>query len=376
MAYSDLKKLRKKENIETTKESVKCLIVGGDIFALSILDFLLKSEDSENVRILTKELLTKDSVEFAGPGILRGQENITYMKEAFDYADIEELETVSSFYKDLKFKPFGGRSKSEKLLPGEDFFITPKAKFKSESIFPLIKDEEFLAKANSLKFDFIPSKVFKEGDSWVVECTNGTQIFCEKIFWAESPWKFYEDFTKKEALSNEFIEFVETTKAPCALHIKLIFDKHVTDKEETLFVPLSYTHEWGHFICEFDKNSDEDHSQIGRFLTFIDVNETNEEDISKKIRLLKRNLEKIFPHIKGKKSKEFIVLTDNTHSLKFDDSFSMEKDELLKGIHFVNSNAPFHYKEAEEDRDGDSFVGLTHVARGLKVLSQIKSILS
>ncbi|OUR96157.1 hypothetical protein A9Q84_07290 [Halobacteriovorax marinus] len=376
MAYSDLKKLKKEVNIEISKESVKYLVVGGDVFALSILDFLLKSKDCDNVKILTKELLTKESIEFAGPGILRGKENINYMKETFDYAGIEELEGVSLFYKDLKFKPFGGRSKSEKLLPGEEFFTSPRARFDSSSIFTFLNDEEYLNKVNSLKFDFIPSKVFKEEDSWVVECTNGTQISCEKIFWAESPWKFYELFSAKETLSNKFVEFVESTKTPCALHLKLEFDKRVTEKEETLLVPLSYTHDWGHFICEFDKNEDENKSQIGRFLTFIDVDETNEEDISKKIRLLKRNLEKIFPHIKGINTKEFIVLTDNTHSLKFDDSFAMESSECLKDVHFINSNAPFHYQESTNESGGDSDVALTHVSRGLKVLSQIKSILS
>ncbi len=376
MAYSDLKKLKKEEIKDITKVEVDNLIVGGDLFALASYDFLKRKFSEENTKILTKEMLTKESTSFLGPNILRGEENINYLKSVFEHAEIVEKTEVPKFYKDMKFKPFGGRSKSEKLLWGEEFFTSSAADYSLEKIFPFTNDEEFYAKAQKDQIELLYTKVFKDGDIWVIECSNGTQIFAKRIIWSESPWKFYEESIVKEKLSNEFIEFVESTKTPCALHVKLEFDKEITKQDETLLIPLSYTHDWGHFICEFSKTSDENSKQVGHFLTFIDVNDTNEEDISKKIRLLKRNLEKIYPHFKDINAKEFIVLTENTHSLEFDDSFFLEGQDYLKNAYFISSSAPFYYDNKESSSDADSLSGLTHLSRGLKVLLQVKNLLS
>ncbi len=376
MAYSDLKKLKKEEVKDITKVEVDNLILGGDLFALATYDFFKKKFSSENTKILTKEILNSENSTFLGPNILRGKENIEYIKNAFEYAEIEETTEASKFYKDMKFKPFGGRGKSETLLWGEEFYTTPAASYSLNKIFPFITEESFYTDARENQIELLYSKVFKEGDLWVVECSNGTQIYTKRLVWAESPWKFYEEAVNKEKISNEFIEFVESSKTPCALHIKLEFDKELTEQRETLLIPLSYTHEWGHFICEFSDASLENGRQTGEFLTFIDANDTNEEDISKKIRLLKRNLEKIYPSFKEINAREFIVLTENTHSLNFDDSFFLEAQEFLKNAFFVSSSAPFYYEDQNEISDADSSCGLTHLARGLKVLSQIKNLLS
>jgi hypothetical protein len=376
MSYSDLKKLKKEEVKATSRVDTKYLIVGGDIFSLATFDYLSKSTDASDIKVLTKENLNFENAQFSGPGILRGESNIQFAEQFFEYANIKRRDVVSSFYKDLKFKPFGGRSKSEKLMWGEEFYTTPRADYDLYKIFPFLNEENFFESINTSKMDNIPSKVFKDDQKWVVECTNGTQIYCEKIFWCDSPWEFYNEYSKKEELSNSFVEYIDGVKTPCALHIKLVFEKLVTDKEETLLLPLSYTHEWGHFMSEFEPYNEESGTQEANFLTFIDINQTNEEDISKKIRLLKRNLEKIFPKIKEISFKEFIILTENTHSLNFDDSYSLEGESILKDIHFVSSNAPFQFESDTGISNGDSVSRLSHVARGLKVLSQVKSSLS
>ena len=376
MAYSDLKKLKKEETKDITKVEVDSLIVGGDLFALATYDFLKNKFPEESTKLLSKEILSKENATFLGPNILRGEANINYIKSTYEYAEVEEATEVSKFYKDMKFKPFGGRGKPEKLQWGEDFYTTPAASYNLEKLFPFINEEAFYSEAKDNQIELLYTKVFKSEDRWVVECSNGTQIYATRLIWAESPWKFYEEATNKELISNEFIEFVESAKTPCALHIKLEFDKEITSQRETLLVPLSYTHEWGHFICEFSKFDEEELIQKGHFLTFIDANDTNEEDISKKIRLLKRNLEKIYPAFKEINAREFIVLTENTHSLNFDDSFHLEGQEFMSNAFFVSSSAPFYYKNETENSRADSFEGLSHLARGLKVLAQIKDYLS
>ncbi|WP_127716554.1 hypothetical protein [Halobacteriovorax sp. HLS] len=376
MSYSDLKKLKKEEVKTTNRIDTTSLVVGGDVFALATLEALLKTHAKEDILLLTKENISQDGVGINGPGSLRGQSNIDYMEKFYSYADIEVTQKKSTYYKDLKFKAFGSRGKHEKLLWGEEFFTNPRARYSSEKIFTFMNDENFFEDVSKVKLEHIPNKIFKEDNLWVVECTNGTQIYCKNLYWCESPWKFYQDFPKKESLSNEFVQFVEGTQTPCALHIKLIFEKELTNRQETMLIPLSYTHEWGHFIGEFKNVCEENKTQEANFLAYIDVNHTNEEDISKKIRLLKRNLEKIFPAFKGISFKEFIVLTENTDSLNFDDSYSLSTEKALENVYFVSSNAPFIDSAQNENNFGDSVYALSHMARGLKVLSEIKLILS
>ena len=55
----------------------------------------------------------------------------------------------------------------------------------------------------------------------------------------------------------------------------------MTDITETLLLAQSYTHEWGHYVGEFN-HVPQSSKQRAEFLSFLDKNETTEEEISKK----------------------------------------------------------------------------------------------
>ena len=81
---------------------------------------------------------------------------------------------------------------------------------------------------------------------WVLDLSSGVRLSCEHLIWANGPLEFLA-LSAKESLSNDIIQFLESTRTPISLYIRLEFDRVVTDQEAPLFLPLSFTHEWGAF---------------------------------------------------------------------------------------------------------------------------------
>ena len=94
-----------------------------------------------------------------------------------------------------------------------------------------------------------------------------------------------------------------------------------------MFIPLSYTHEHGHYVGEFKTQNGH---QVADFLHYIDENHASEEDISRIIRGLKKGFEKIFENFSKINFREYIALEDEIACLKIDDNSyndSLESDK-------------------------------------------------
>ncbi|MDD0852605.1 hypothetical protein HBN50_05830 [Halobacteriovorax sp. GB3] len=379
MAYSDLKKLKKVDVKESEVIFVRNLVVGNDAFAVkTFLD--LKEKLGEEVKLLTNTELTKEHLRIKGPSSIRGLSNINYIKDNFSEYVLSEASDMPVFFKDLKLKDFGGRSKSETLLWDEEYYSTPALHFDYDKYFSFLRDEELIKKINEESFNNlithtkqIEPEDLVENAHHEVECANGTIYRVENLYWAMGPEFYKECYKNMNQLSDSFIEFCESTATPCSLFIKLVFDKPITDLEKTLFIPLSYTHDWGHFIGDFQE---EEGSQVVEFLHFVDKNSTSEEDLSRKIRNLKKNLEKIFATSKDVSFKEFITLTENTMSLKIDDSIYAQTKGENKNLTFISFNAPLEVSLKEDGSIADSCEFLTHFARALKGQEELAKILS
>ncbi len=377
MGYSDIRKMKKVDEKETKTISCRFVVVGNDLFTLASYKLLCERFGKDDVALLSAAEVSVEASSFKGPNLLRGDQNIAIVKE--DRPDIltKKTETVPSFYKDMKFRHFGGRSKSEVLLWGEKFFTSAHGEYSLNDIFPFLADDEFFKEASDSAITFIPLHIEKmNGEhNWQIECTNGSLIQCDELFWGQGPSGFLELYKDKASLSNNFIQFCEGTQTPCALHVKMIFEKRVTQKTETLFLPLSYTHDWGHFVGEFEVVEDENSKQKVEFVSYVDKNETSEEEISKKLRILKRNLEKIFPDIKGILVEEFLALLPESESLKIDDQIFFEDENKVHNLQFVSLNAPIQLSEQELVLFADSCLGVSHLARGVRAHTQFKSYL-
>ena len=75
-------------------------------------------------------------------------------------------------------------------------------------------------------------------------------------------------------------------------------------------------------------------------MCFVDPEHNDEEELSKKVRMLKKSLEKIFEKFNGTKYVEFISLIDSSPSLTIDDTAYGQLASELDHLKMVATNAP------------------------------------
>ena len=370
MAFKDLHKLKKINVIEKETINVPYLVVGKDIFAISLYSDLKAAHGPENVRLLSQDEILKSDLLPKGPSSIRGETNQRMFKDLFPDVTITKCNENALFYKDMTWKSFGGRSKSEALKYDEGFYTGDRIDPNFEEIFKSIRhDEEFIAEVSSEAYQLRIKAIRKLEEGYVVECINGTEFHCEKLFFGLSPYHYLEFFTEKSQLSASFIEFCESTKTSSAVFVKFVFeDAPLSDIKETLFIPLSYTHEWGHFIGEFRTVNG---VQEIEFMHFMEDHLMSEEDVSRIIRLLKKNMEKIFDNFLKIKVREFISLEQEIGCLKIDDtgfhkSVEEQKDSM-KNLFFIGINAPITEQQRVHDQFEYSGETLNGVMRGLVI---------
>ncbi len=344
MAFKDLHKLKKIAVVEKESISVPYLVVGKDIFSLSLYTHLKELHGEANVRLLTQDAIVSSDLLLKGPSTLRGETNQRLFRELYPDVPLTRCNENALFYKDMAWKSFGGRSKPEALKYDEGFFtgdrIDPDfSKVFDEKFFT----DEFLSLMNKESYQVLIKSIRREETGgFVVECINGTEFHTGELFFGFSPYQYLQFYNDKNQLSDSFIEFCESTKTTSALFVKFVFEKPVSDLKETLFIPLSYTHEWGHFIGEF--RASKSGEQEIEFMHFLEDQVMSEEDVSRTIRLLKKNMEKIFDNFLKIKSQDYITLEQELGCLKIDDSLFQKSLTSGKGenekLTFIGINAP------------------------------------
>lgn len=349
MSFSSILKLKKAKDEEHQEKYIQHLVVGSDIFSMAIFLDLVNKHGENKVALLHEFPLTKKHVSLIGPSMLRGQNNVELFKSTLPQVEVTERNEKSLFFKEGKWREFGGRSKPEKLLFNEEFYTQSRGDVNYSQLFPFLESDEAFTTVENNRIDsqiknvrMTESTDLVEPNNFKVECLNKTTVNCEKLYWGKGPKEFLNKYEAKNELSDKFIEFCEATDAPATLFMHLTFDQKVTDQVETLFIPLSYTHEHGHFIGEFSMEEAENGKQVAQFITHIDPHQCNEEDVSRKIRLLKRNLEKIYPETKKISYQEYLRLSDYSPCLNVDDEkFGLTSNELPH-LEMVSFNAPIN----------------------------------
>lgn len=370
MAFKDLHKLKKIAVVEKESITVSHLVVGKDIFALSLYNDLKTLHGASEVRLLSQDAILRSDLFPKGPSTVRGEVNQKAFSGLYPEMVSSSCEENAMFYKDMTWKSFGGRSKPEALKYDEEFYTGGQVTPDFEKVFKNIPhSNEFLESVNAEAYQVKIKSIRREGEGFVVECINGTEFHCQNLYFGLSPFHYMEFYSEKSQLSDEFIQFCDSTKTSSALFVKFVFDeKPLSDMKETLFIPLSYTHEWGHFIGEFKKNGE---GQEIEFMHFMEDHLVSEEDVSRIIRLLKKNMEKIFDNFLKIKSHEYIALEQEIGCLKIDDavfqkSLESGKNEM-KNLFFIGVNAPLSKEQCANFTFEYSGLGLSGVMRGLVV---------
>lgn len=384
----------KKEDNQTQKKLYKRhLVIGEDVFSVALFCALVGKFGENEVGWICSHELTENDIALLGPSTLRGNTNLEKLKTYFPDKDIALNEHPALFYKDMKWKDFGGRAKSEKLLWSEEYFTSARCDIDLSEYLNCLEEANLLENVNSKRMDYkVKSIVHKVPDdlaepaNFEVLVASGELVSTENLYWGMGPSGYLDLYSNKNDLSNEFIEFCESTQTPTALYMRYDYEKPITDMKETLFIPLSYTHEWGHFVGEFSEIEvavekreglveDEDDEiearatvkkvQRAEFVTFMDIGHTSEDDISKKIRLFKKNLEKIFGEKSAHFSSEFIKLDSSSGCLNIDDELGKVALEKNQNLNFFGFNAPLQHFNTVEKSCEDSTEHTSFLSRAL-----------
>lgn len=363
MSYSVLRTLKKEDEKKFERKFVRHLVIGDDIFAVAHCLKLQVQNPEGGVGLIVEKKFSTNDLYPKGVASTRGEANIASLKELWPESIVTEYDRVARFIKEGKFKKFGGRSKPETLLWGENFFVDPRVDIDLKKVFPFLEQENIYEQLPTLEekikgISKAKSEDLVENANWAVECASGTTYECEYLYYANGPAQFLNQFENKAELSSEFIEWCEATQTPATLNHHWVFSKPVIDRTDTIFVPFSYTHEWGHAIVEFSALANG--SQEARMTCFIEPDQTSEEDLSKKIRLYKRNLEKICPDASKFAQEEYLSLSSSSVNSKNDDAGFQASNANLANLVFIGQQGALV----------GSVSDTSHLARGLEILAK------
>lgn len=325
---------KKSFRIQDEARFVAHVVLGSDLGSVLKLLELRKHHPAESIKLITTRLINKNLlIENYQYGVspMRSPEAVAEIYKSHYDAKVFPQKLQPQFYKDGKFHDFSGRAKSMELLEGEHFFLNKGYRLDISSLFSA-EDWENLDTIISQFMDIrivegiekTEAKNLVEKGEWLLTFKDFKKISCENLYSSLSPKRFLGFLKNKEKLTPDVIDFCSSAKIQAALSITWLMKKEYSSEERTMFIPQSMTHEWGHFIVEFENTSA---GQLCHGLFLIHEEEPQTEDLASKIKLMKRVLERVFPDFENNIYKEYI---------RFDEEMFISdvKDNLIEQIGF------------------------------------------
>jgi len=362
------------ESKELTKIYYKHIIIGENIWAALSYLKLVKIHGESAVKLICPNTYDKHSIMNelrCSPSKLRDENTATILRDTNIKLEVMPRENSSIFYKDSKFHNFDGRAKPMTLLEDEEFFSAKGFDLKLEAMFD---DEEWnnldetLLRGQDNKF---VSKITRTTPNDLVEKTNFVlttgeieEYHCEKLYYTHSPRSFYKLVSNKEELNDDLSAYCSALEERVGLNIHFEVDREIHDKSQTVFLPQSQTHEWGHFIIDFDEYNPSTKTQTFKSLMFIDLDEVNEEELAKKVRLQKRSIERIFPEFQKAR------VTEHIH---FDQEFLIKSTDDFSSSYKQTHDGPLIFQgiAAPTNKDNAQWNSLLYDARAIAALSEL-----
>jgi hypothetical protein len=323
-----------KENKVSSEETLfaKDLIIGCHPIALKLLKNL--SKDTVEDVYLIHEFDFKNTLHLATPRLLRGEKAYQWLTAHHPDLKIEDQNLVTKFYKDGEKREFGGRVKPHEIREEEKFFLEKSYLFNESEFYGDYEDYAFLEKKHVKAFikKITPMKLEELASRihFQVELTDGRKFQCENLYCTLSPSSLVP-LIDKEHLSDfpqSFYVYSNNCKPLPALYVEMTLKKEWEKDLSTLFIPQSQTHEWGSFIVEFSPFDSEKNSQhLGVFCYLNEAEMADNEEVAKKIRLMKRVLDRVYSGFEKQILNEKITLSSDFYHANCEDSlFSSEKN--------------------------------------------------
>lgn len=338
------KKLKDENAVQENKQHFDHIVFGENYFAVLTYLKLKEKFGAEKVKLISENYVDKQSVLSEWKCSLNTIRNENIAKKLMEMKP--QLEILPDthrvkFYKDSKFHEFGARTKPFEIKAGEEFFQDTFFNIKLEGLF---SDEQWNNLDETLKdgqlnkyLDRIeltePSDLL-EKTNYILHTGEYESLECEYLYWCDSPKDFYKKVENKDKINDALGELCHSVEHRSAMAVNFEVEAKIFDNSGTVFLPQSVTHEWGHFICDFQNFDPAINKQNFTCLMFVNEDEVNEEELAKKIRLMKRVIERTMP--------EFAKVKHNEH-IHYDRKMFIDnvKDELVNDIEFDHSHLKF-----------------------------------
>jgi hypothetical protein len=334
------------------------VIVGHDLGAVLKLVELRKNRPDEIVKIVTDRLISRqiliENYQY-GVSTLRSSQAVEGIYRKHFNARIYPEAKDPVFYKDGKFHEFGSRAKPMNLLSGEDYFSARGYRTEVASFF----DEASWNNLDTLISEALDIRIFEsiekttpadlvEKQEWTLTFKDYTKITCENLYVSLSPKKFLNYLANKEALTAELIDVCSAVSTRGAISVTWMMNKEFNQSGQTLFIPQSMTHEWGHFIVEFEAFDHKTNMGLCHVLFLIHEDEPQSEDLAVKIRLMKRVLDRVFPDLEKHITKEFIRFDDEMFIADIKDQTAEQLTFDYPTLKFLGQSSPMESSFIQE----------------------------
>lgn len=316
-AFKDLKKDHKNQN---PRRHYRHLILGHDLKAVLQLIELKEKYPEDSIRLISSRLITKNTLIESyenGVSTLRDEETVSAIyKKYYDFKCHRQI-NEPLFYKDGKFHEFSGRAKPMELRDGEDTFKGLGYRYQISSLFKAEnweKLDEYLSQAQDVKVIDLIQKTnpqdLVEKDEWLLTTKDYNEVTAENLYVTMAPGKFLNLIHDKSSLSTELMDYLSSVNVLQGIQVCWELNKELYNEERTIFIPQSMTHEWGHFIVEFEAFNHATQTQKMHVMFLIHEEEPQAEDLASKIRLMKRVVDRVFSDFEKSIKKEFILYSE------------------------------------------------------------------
>lgn len=393
MSFKLIQDLKKKNDRNYNYEEVDLLICGLGIFTQELIK-VLKQTDAR-FKILNSHNIKEESLApwTWGPSQIRGKENIFFLQNLLqDKLVARQVKNSPLFYKDQKFYQFDGRARPETLLPGEQFFSQiDSAEIVSQfnngetngaSFENIVFENCLIEKISRVVPDLLSHPNLEKDFNFEVKTSLGRIYLCKKIIWQYPVSHFLKVYDGVTDIDVKLIEEFDKFNDMTTLSVRFILKNQLSEfsLDQTCFLPLSFTHEMGHFIGAQHRvrtplKSTFDHDVVCfDFLHYFDSTLTSEEEIAKKIRTLKKTLSKISSTFDKNLEKEFFCVGRIEFGGEINDLIFEGEASKFSDIHFVGMLAPIPTCIYEKFGMNEMKGKITHMARAIASFESIKNI--
>lgn len=219
--------------------------------------------------------------------------------EKYPLLVMKKVEQQPLFYKEGKIHPFGGRARPYKLLEFEDHFLQDLYQLDFSTLFTA-EDFELLSEIQRVKYianieshdveDLISPSHYKihTGD---YEC-----FLSEHLWWMDNPQNlanFINEEQQEVLLGEENIANIAHLTSYAAVVVNLEIEQEIYSQDQMLYIPQSATHDHGHYMVFFSAYNQVNQRQSLSALILLAESEITSEELAKKIRAMRRSIERV-----------------------------------------------------------------------------------